>query len=97
MATGASYGVTRQETKVVTITEQRIRLDMSPQEARWLLAVAYKTAGDPEHSRRKHADSISKGLREAGVQVEWRPQSDFGAHTGTGLRMLSEHILEGDL
>jgi hypothetical protein len=58
-----------------------VRLDLTEEEAKTLVAMLRATSGDPIDSRRKHADKMMSALDAAGLDTT---NSDLdGEHKGT--------------
>lgn len=70
MASATKTYVTRTARKTVEVQEQvpTVTLVLSADEAETLAAIAYRTAGSPDTSPRKHVDAVGDALREAGVR-----------------------------
>jgi hypothetical protein len=78
-------GVFRTETRtryveVAPATTDRYRLELSPEEATFLLDLTCRIGGDPETSRRGIADRLRTALRAAGAHESNR--DDITEHLG---------------
>ena len=59
--------VIKPEQVVPAVTEEKIVLELSKDEAETLREILQYVGGDPTYSPRKHAESLLKALRDAGV------------------------------
>jgi hypothetical protein len=54
-----------------------VLLELSYEEAKTLLIVTDRIGGDPQLSRRKHADKIGQALRDVGLEYKEEKTADY--------------------